>query len=170
MQALSSITVSGMCFFLGVKTPKVDHSLIMRNLRLPTAVGVFHPWKPSDSLKTMFVCCFAVSPILTIGCFAKIFKSIVGTISVNVINMLFRHSSSYIEPNNPMCSIVFPVNLKIRVAATVNAPSFIANADFWSGAIPVKESSFRVVAQNRRKFVMRQHAEILPGIGKDCKD
>ena len=170
MQAFSGITICRMGFFFGMETSKVNNFFVMFDACLPAAVTFFHPRKAANSFKAMFVRSLAVCSVLPICSFSQIFKSVVCAVAVDMVNLFKRHRACYVKPNKSMGSIVLPIDFKVNISTMMKAPSFTSNANFWSRAIPIQEPCGRIIAKKFGKFIMCNHAENLPGFGKDCKD
>lgn len=155
MQSLGGVTVSDVRFFLGVKTTKVDYSLVMSNLRLPAAVCFFHPRKPPNSFQSMFVAGFAICSVLTVIRFAQIAKSIVSAISIDVVNLLFRHDASDVKPREPMGCVRFPVQLDENVSSVFfNVTSKLAYSHLWSRRLPIKLAGVWFISQRGCKLLV----------------
>lgn len=148
MQPFGGVTVSDVSFFLGVKTPKVDYSLVMSNLRLPAPIFFFHPRKPPNTFQSVLVAGFAICSVLPVIRFAQIAKSIVSAISVDVVNLFFRHYACDVKPREPMGCVRFPVQLDVNVSsAFFKVTSKLTYSHLWTRRIPVKMASIWFIPQ-----------------------
>jgi len=170
MQSLCGITVSRMGLFFGVEAPKVNNLFVVSDLRLPTPIRLFHPRQTTNALQSMTVAVFAIGSVLTMSCLPKVLKPIVGAIPINVVNLLSRHRTGYMEPNQSVGRIVLPINFKVYVSLVMKVASLIPNPNFRSWAVPMKESGIRIVPEQCGEFGVCNHADILPGFVKDCND
>ena len=169
MNTTSSFTISKMGFFHSVKTSKVDGFLIMSDHCLPTPISVLHPRKATNAFYPMLISMFAVCSILTGGSFAKIFKTVISPVSIDVINLTDRRISSDVIPNQPVGCIMLPVNFKINIAFMVQIPGFLSNLHFLTRNVPEQKSCDRIVSKKAGEFRMTDHSVILPGYEADCK-
>lgn len=157
-----------MRFFFGVKTTKINNFFVMGNLSNPTFVGFFHPEKAAYAFQSMFIIAFAICPILAMRCFAQIVKSIVRSISIDVINLIFGHFSGHIKPSKAMGRIRFAIYFNVNVSLVfLKISSLIAYLHFWAGGCPPKNACFRII-RKRGKKVRMFHKQTLPDYRKDC--
>lgn len=169
MQALGRITVGGMSLFHGVKTPKVDDFFVVGNRSLPTPICIFHPRQTANAFNPMFICAFAICPILTVGSFAKIFKSVIRFVSVNVVNLYGWHIFCHIKPRQTMGRIRFSVNFNVNISVVFfQVTSLLTNLNFWSWRRPMKKTRCWIISEDRCKVRMF-HASVLPDSETDCK-
>lgn len=169
MQATSCVTISQMSLFLGMETTKIDALFVVRNRCLPTPIGIFHPRNTPNTLQAMLVIIFAVCPILAVRSFAKIFKTVVSSVSVDMVNLTDRMVSRYVVPNQPVGSIMFPINFKIYISFMVQISRFLTDSYFWPRDVPEQEPGDGVISKKAGEFRMADHSVILPGYETDCK-
>ena len=168
MQLSSCIAISQVGFFFGGKTPKIDNFFIVRNFCLPAFSGIFHPRKKAHTFQPMLVCAFTICSILTVCCFSQIFKTVVGFIPIDVVNLVNRHVSGYIKPSQTMCGIRFTINFNINISFVfLQITRFLSNFNFWAWSRPLKFAVFWRIGENRCKVRMF-HASIMPDHESDC--
>jgi hypothetical protein len=168
MQATSCIAIGQMGFFLGVKTTKIDALFVVRNHCLPTPIGIFHPRKTPNTLQAMLIIVFAVCPILAVRSFAKIFKTIVRFVSIDVVNLFGRHIASHIKPRQSVRRVGFSINFNVNVAVLLQIPGLLTNPNFWPWDRPMKKACRWIIGDDGCKVRMF-HAPILPDYETDCK-
>ena len=152
-----------------MKTPKVDDFFVMGDRSLPTFIGVFHPRKTTYTLNPMLVGAFAIGPILTVGGFTKVLKSVVRFVSVDVVNLRGWHVPSDIKPCKPMGRMRFPVNLNVNIAIVLfQIASLLANFNLWPWRRPLEKTRCWIIGEDGCKVRMF-HAPILPEHETDCK-
>jgi len=169
MQAFSCITICQMGFFHGVKTPKVDDFFVVSNRGLPTLIGIFHPRKTAHTFNPMLVGASAIGSILTMCSLAEVFKSVVRSVSVDVVNLHGWFVSSYIKPRKPMGRMRFPVNLNVNITSVlfqIARPLAHLNLGPWRR--PLERASFWIIDEDGCKVRMF-HASILPEHETDYK-
>ena len=169
MHTLRCITIGRMGFFLGVKTSKVMNFFVVRDLRLPASVSVFHPRKAANTFEPMTIASLAVRSILPMSSFTQISKTIVTLISVDVVNLVRRHFSCHVQPCKPVCSVALAHNLNMDISTTMNIACGTTDLNFWARYIPNKLASFWIVLKNAREFCKCHHAIIIPGCDWDYK-
>lgn len=157
MKFLSGILVGFMGFFFREEAPKMFCFSINRYSGLPATTTFFDPRGKANTFNAMFAVCFAVSPILPICRFSQIFKTIVRSISIYVVNHFRRHFSSFVHPHKPVGRVMFPVYFQIDIPFMVKVARFSANSNFTSRRFPEEITRFRVVIKNLGQFFMCQH-------------
>ena len=169
MQAASCITICQMSFFHGVKTSKVDGFFVVGNRSLPTFIGVFHPRKTAHTFNPVLVGASAIRPILTMGGFAKVFKSVVRFVSVDVINLFGWLITSGIKPCQSMSRISLAINLNVNIPVIfLQIPGLLANSNFWPWCRPMKKTRCWIIGEDGCKVRMF-HESILPDYETDYK-
>lgn len=168
MQPFGSITIRDMGFFFGMKTTKIDDFFIMRNLSLPTFSCILQKRDVAYSLQSRFITTLAICAIFTMSCFTQIYKTIVSSMSVNVINLLSRHCASHIKPCESMRSIMLSIYFKIYISSMVQISRPPAHFYSWTRRIPKQKSCFWIISENFGKFDMGKHLNILPGCELNC--
>jgi hypothetical protein len=134
----------GNCLIQGFKRPKISWFLVFCNVRTPT----FERVAPSNTRMTACTSnvWFSVLPVLTSGNAAQIFKSVVGTISIDVVNLIFWPFSVHNQPSNPVRKIQSAFNLNADVSVGPQSTCFGVCFDSSGGGLyPFKFASFLVV-------------------------
>lgn len=169
MQALSCITICQMGFFHGVKTAKVDDFFVVSDRGLPALIGVFHPRKTAYTFNSMLVSASTICSVLTMSSFAKVLKSVVRFVSVDVINLCGWRVSSDIEPRKPVRRMRFPINFNVNIAFVLfQIASLLAHLNLWPWRRPLKKTRCWIIGEDGCKVRMF-HAPILPEHETDCK-
>ena len=163
MQALSSIAIGRMGIFFGVKTSKVDNFFVVRNLSLPASRSKAHPMQMTNPFKPMLIAVFRVCSILPVSGLTKVFKSVVGFVSIDVVNLIFWPLTSDIKPNKPMDRVALPTKFKVNIPFVMKAPSYLPNANFWSWFFPNQTSVNGIKIEKFCQLGMCNHVSILPG-------
>ena len=168
MQFLCGFAIRLMGFFFGVKTPNIENFFLMRNLSLPTSVPIFHPRQSSYPFQPVHVICFAICPILPTRCFPKILESIVRLVSVDVVNLVFGHFSSYIKPRKPMSRIGFPIYFNVNISLVLfEVARSVPNLYLRARQRPFENPCLGVIGKYGKKVRMF-HAANLPERRWDC--
>lgn len=168
MQPFSGSTIGHMGFFFGVKTPKISDFFVMSNLSLPASICFLHPRNAANPFHAVFVVVFAVCSVLPARCFAKVAKSVVGFVSVNVVNLAFGHFSGYIKPRKPMSGIRFPVYFNINISIIFfEVARSISNLYFRARQRPFENPCLGVIGKYGKKVRMF-HSGNLPEHRWDC--
>ena len=79
----------------------------------------------------VFLSCFVFAVLLN-GYFAKIGKTIVEFVAVNMVKVFFRKRAGFNKPNKSMCCIFLPRKLNVSVAVWGNDPSNRADLNPWA--------------------------------------
>jgi len=168
MQSFGGITIGLVSFFFSVEATKIYVLFFMPYLRHPTFIFFLHPRQPPNAFNATPVIAFAVCPILPMCRFTKIFKPIVRFISVNMVNLKFRHRTCYIEPRKAMCRIGFPTYFNVAIPLVFfNISCFRSNLNFGARARPCKHPGLGVIQKDGCKVRMF-HKGILPDFREDC--
>lgn len=152
------------------KATEVMPNLVGSNRRL---VGVvLYPRVVSDALKSGLVFARAVGTVLTIGSLTKIFPSVVGTLAVAMVDLIFRPFAGHVEPRQTMDSILLSSYLAGPISLVVKVANFITNTDLRSRLDPKHLTGFRIVPNQFQQFRMGDfcHAGALAGIAGTRKD
>jgi hypothetical protein len=169
MQITGGSTISKMGLFLGVETPKVNALFVVPNRRLPASFSSRNPRQISHALQTVRVVCFAVCSVLAVGCFSKIYKSIVRFIAIYVVNLMRWHRTCDIKPSEPVRRIMFPLDLKVDVSLVMPVPCLLPHPNFGARSVPIETSIGRVVSENLKKLGVFNHSCVLPELKSDYK-
>lgn len=144
-----------MCFFRRGKTAQINNPFLMGYLGLPRLFS--HPFFIRYSFKSMFIGGFAICSILPIRTFAKIFKSIVSFIPINMINLVLWPFARHIKPRQSVGCVIFPFYLNMKIPAFMKISGFFPNSNFRPGRCPCKYSCKGVIIQNGFKIFMCDH-------------
>ena len=169
MQSFSSFAISRVGLFFGVETPQINYLFVMRDSRLPTFVSLPHPRKPTHALQSVDVHGFAVCSVLAVRRLSKIFKFVIGFVSIDMVNLIRRHCASRIKPCQTMGRIRFPINFNVNIPFVFfQISSFLPNLYFWPRRSPVENPCGWIVGEDGCKVLM-VHKGILPDHETDCK-
>jgi hypothetical protein len=162
MQALGSFDVRSMSFFLGMECAKIDARFVVRNLSLPTARPVFHPPKTADAFKAMSIPRNAIGAILSMRRKPEIAKSVIGSISIYVIDLLRRLFSRNVEPSQSVGTVSFPIDLNVNIPFVLLKISCnSSDPNSWARKPPTEDAGIRRVVEDGVKVRMF-HDCILP--------
>ena len=173
MKPVCGGTISKICFFFGVKASEINGLFIVPNYRLPAAVGFFHPRQSSDSLEPMFIYSFAIRLILSICRFSQIFKSVVTSDPVNMIDLISRPLTGHIEPRQPMSGVGLTVNFNENVPFMVRErPSNLPDPYFRPRRFPAEKPCLWLICENFKEMIVRYfvHGSAIPHFARTGKD
>jgi hypothetical protein len=171
MEPLGRIAVSRVSLFLGAEAAEVARRPVVRYLRLPAPVSFFHPREAAHALKpvSIFSVRPAIGPVLAVHSKAKIAKTIIGPLAINVVNLERRHFPRHIKPSKAMGGITFAVNLDVDVPLSLfNIPSNRTDAHFWAWRAPAEDAGFGNIGEGDGQF-FAGHKYMLPDREADCK-
>lgn len=131
---------------------KVNHFLAEGYLRLVRLC--LQPRLKGNALKSVAIAVLAVSSVLTMGRLPEILYPVVGSVSIDVVNLILWPLSANVEPSQPMRSVSFTGNLNVNVASMVRAASHRTDANFWPWLAPSEKSGIRFVRQDVDQFVV----------------
>jgi len=162
MQFFGGFAISQMSLFFGIETAEIYNFFVMGDLRFPLFIWAFDMDVIANALQAMFVAMFAIGSILAVIGLAQIFKSVVRFVFVYMVNLTLRHSTSDVKPNNPVSSIMFPINFQIDVSFVVQVPGFLANSNARSRLIPIQKACRWIISEYFGKFQMCKHMQYYP--------
>lgn len=142
-----------MSFINGIETSKINKFIVYRNLCSPF-IFLF-----SDAKNAAFIMFSWFMDILHIYCLrniSKVIPSIIKSISINMINNVFRKISCHIQPCKPVFSIScvfysYFSSLKFNATISSNISNFNTSGKL---NFPNEYPGFRIVIQNFFKLVL----------------
>ena len=124
-----------MRFFWSIKKPQPHRLVINFNFCQPFFVFA------SNARKTASICGSYAARVLRVlcnSCFSKVRKTIVASISVNVVNNVGRPNFINIKPRQTMCVKKTVIEPKHDIPVFHTAPGLITRAALTSGHVPSK--------------------------------
>lgn len=156
MQFFCFFAIPLMSFFGSCKTAKINDFFIKGNLCGPRLF--FKPFFVRNTFVPMLAGCASIGPILPICRFTQIFNAVVGSNSINMVDLFFGPNAIDIKPRQTMRRIRFPIKLYVNVPLVLlEVPGGLANLNFWSRRRPRKNPSGWIITQRFRKFLMCDH-------------
>lgn len=160
MQLFGGLTICGMSKFFSRIASEVNNFLVMRNL---CNIRVFLQFRAiTYAFKTVYVVMVAVGTILTSCRLTQIFKSVVRPTTIDMVNKFVRPFARFIKPNQPMCAVMFPIQLNVDIPRMMEVPTYITNLNARTRNFPMEVSCLRIVSDDFKKMLMCYHRGILP--------
>lgn len=145
MKLCRSIFIRLMRFFSGAEASERSYFFIESNLRL-----VGFPFKPRmefNSFESSLVLLRRIGAILPVRSFSQIFKSIVRSNIIFVIDLIDWQHSGDVEPCESVSGVANTINFYSYVPLS-NTPSQLPGKNFWSCGSPSKFARRRIVREN----------------------
>ena len=159
MQLSFSRHIRRRCFFDGTKCAKIFFGAVMRYSRSKTST-VFESSKHSGGLVAAlrFALVFCV---LLPAYVAKIAKSIIAAVAVNVVNLTCRPISGNVKPRQTMTRIQLAIDRSHQVAFICSATRYCTFAYARLFVAARKHAGIRVIKQNFFDSYLVQHPRTL---------
>lgn len=143
------------------KTPEINHFFVVCNLGRPRLF--LKPFFVVNAFISVFIRRFAVGSIFAMARKAKVRNAIVGSITIDMVNLFFRPFFVYEKPSKPVPRITSAINFYVAISFIFfHIPSFIAHLNFRARRRPYENPGFRVIMKDLEKFFMFDHGGILP--------
>lgn len=147
MELLCLFAISLVGLFLSCKTAKGYHLLVLCYAGFPRLF--FKPRLEGNSLHPVHARGLCVRPVLPVGCPPEVANSVVRSISVYVINLIFWLNSVVKPPSKPVGGIVFSGDIYADVSrAFVHVSSSGSSLCPTPVLKPSEGPRFRAVRQN----------------------
>ena len=146
-----------MRFFWGSKKPQPNRLVVNFDFSQPFFIFPSYASKPASIGYAHFL---GVLRVLSVGRFSKVFQTVIRSISVYMVNLLFRPFVVTVKPRQTMRVKQFIIQTDNNVTVSHFASGFIAKAAFASGHRPSKKARIWVVIDQLFKPVLANRVSI----------
>ena len=151
--------ISSACFINGFKSSKINFFAVNTYSR-GKVISVFK--NPHNSSGLIAFLCFPL--ILCIFCFcniSQIFKSVIGSIPIYVVNLVLRPITGHVQPSKSMAAVWLAINRRCKISLRRHAPRNTSFRDSRLFQFSRKNSCFWVVVKDLLKAGLGEHPRTL---------